>query len=245
MRTTPAALTLAAALTFALAAHCRARAPIAPSPPLPSAPNVDDDDLRIYAVNVVKKAPLKAQFTGFGIYLGAGKVLTAAHVVGNYPSITQPHVLVAGLDLPAEIVKQGSVETTDLAILSIDETQLPVSLRLRRNPVCKAQPLQRTPVVVVYPERTVRTQVISPLLIAPKYRARLPTLIAEEEGSGAGVFQADRHCLLGIISQKVAKFIYGQFGGHVVAKPNGFAGYYVGVAAIRAFIPAELHDLVN
>ena len=42
-----------------------------------------DDDLRVYAVNVVKKAPLEKQFTGYGIYLGKGKVITAAHVVGN------------------------------------------------------------------------------------------------------------------------------------------------------------------
>ena len=31
-----------------------------------------DDDLRVYAVNVVKTPPLEKQFTGYGIYLGNG-----------------------------------------------------------------------------------------------------------------------------------------------------------------------------
>src|SRR5689334_13606281 len=56
-----------------------------------------DDDFKVYAVNVVKTAPLEKEFVGFGILLGDGKVLTAAHVVGNWPAITRPRVRVAGL----------------------------------------------------------------------------------------------------------------------------------------------------
>ena len=45
-----------------------------------------DDSLRIYAVNVVHSRPFKEPFVGFGIYLGQGAVITAAHVVGRWPS---------------------------------------------------------------------------------------------------------------------------------------------------------------
>jgi hypothetical protein len=42
-----------------------------------------DDSLRIYAVNVVHSRPLKEPFIRYGIYLGQGAVITAAHVMGR------------------------------------------------------------------------------------------------------------------------------------------------------------------
>src|SRR5580704_2204672 len=90
-----------------------------------------DDDFRIYAVNVVKTPPLEKQFNGYGIYLGQGIVITAAHVVGHWPLFTHPRVLIAGQNLTATIIKEGSFETTDLALLSVEQAALPMSLRLR------------------------------------------------------------------------------------------------------------------
>ena len=200
----------------------------------------EDEELRVYAVNVVKQVPFDKEFTGYGIYLGSGKVITAAHVVGNWPLVTHPRVLVAGLDLSATIIKQGSLDDTDLALLSVDEEQLPVSLRLRRNPLCKQPPLVGTSVIVVYPEKTSRSRVISPLAIAPQYRAKYGSLIAEAEGSGSGVFHADRRCLLGIISVKVRKYSYREQSGHIFPSEAGYAGYYVGPAAIANFISPDI-----
>ena len=129
-----------------------------------------DNNLKVYAVNVVKTRPLEKQFTGYGIYLGDGKVITAAHVVGHWPALTHPRVLIAGQDLPAKVLKIGSLETTDLALLSIDQARLPASLQLRRNPLCKTFPPVRAKVIVVYPERTIVTRSFlrssSPLSIA-------------------------------------------------------------------------------
>jgi len=106
-----------------------------------------DDSLRIYAVSIVKYTPYR--FNGDGIYLGHGLVITAAHVVGHWPALTRPHVVVADQDLPAKIIKEGSFEAVDLALLSVDETLLPVSLRLRRNPLCKEPPRVGTEVIDV------------------------------------------------------------------------------------------------
>jgi hypothetical protein len=198
-----------------------------------------DDALRVYAVNVVKTPPFEKQFTGYGIYLGHGTVITAAHVVGHWPIFTHPRVLIGGLDLPAKVIKEGSLEQTDLALLSVDQAQLPISLRLRRNPLCNGPPLVGTNVIVVYPERTVRSQIISPLLIAPRYRVRFGALISDAEGSGSGVFHAESKCLLGIISRKIQKYNYRDRYGHAIAKPIGFAGYFVPASQIADFIPPE------
>ncbi len=219
---------LIAAAVVAAAGSAHAQEPV---------PAFDDDALRVYAVNVVKKAPLKDEFVGYGVYLGDGKVLTAAHVIGNWPTLTHPHVRIDGLDLPTEIIKQGSLDDSDLAILSIDETQLPISLKLRRNPLCKVNPPPRTEVVTVYPEKIVRSRVLSPFSIAPQYRVRFSSLIEEPQGSGAGVFDVGRRCLLGIVSRQIQKFSYRRQNGRWLASPAGYAGYYVPASAIAKFSP--------
>ena len=93
-----------------------------------------DDSLRIYAVNIIHDPP--QPWTGYGVYLGNGLVITAAHVVGAAAQ-TNPGVRIAGMDLPAHAIKEGSFEREDLTLLSVDEQKLPVSLRMRRMPLCE------------------------------------------------------------------------------------------------------------
>jgi hypothetical protein len=199
-----------------------------------------DDSLRIYAVNVVKTTPFEKPFTGYGIYLGKGAVITAAHVIGRWGFLKNPQVLIAGQSLPAQIIKEGSVDQTDLTLLSVDETRLPVSLRLRRNPLCKQPPNVGENVVVVIPEKAARTQIVSPLLIAPQLRGRFNTLIGDlVAASGSGVFNAEKRCLMGIVSRKIEKRDYRNESGRIVEEPVGFAGYFVPASQIADFIPVE------
>jgi hypothetical protein len=200
-----------------------------------------DDDLRIYAVNVVKTPPFEKQITGYGIYLGQGYVITAAHVVGHWPLFTHPRVLIAGQDLPAKIIKEGSFETTDLALLSVDEATLPMSLRLRRNPLCNGSPTIGTEVIDVVPEGTTRARILSPLSITAQLRKRFDTLIDGEKGSGSGLFDAERKCLMGIVSAKVEKYHTKLENVRIRGYVDGFAGYFVPAATIAEFIPADLH----
>jgi len=200
-----------------------------------------DDDLRIYAVNVVKTPPFEKQFTGYGIYLGQGIVITAAHVVGHWPFFTHPRVLIAGQDLPAKVIKEGSFETTDLALLSVDETKLPIRLRLRRNPLCIGSPSVGTEVVDVLPEGTIRARIISPLSIIPQLRQRFDALIDSPKDSGSGLFDAERKCLLGIISGMVQKFHYQLENVRIRGYMDGYAGFYVSAAKIAKFIPSDMH----
>ena len=179
-----------------------------------------DDSLRIYAVNVVHSRPLEEPFIGYGIYLGQGAVITAAHVLGRWPSfISNPRVLIAGQELPAKVIKEGSFETIDLALLSVDEARLPVSLRLRRNPLCKEPPKAGENVIVVLSYGTVRSRIISPQLLLPKYRTNFNTFISDVPiagGSGSGVFRAERKCLLGILSSKIWEYNFRMENGRIV-----------------------------
>lgn len=207
----------------------------------PSPPQLSDDALRVYAVNVVKTPPLETPFVGYGIYLGQGIVVTAAHVVGHWPSLTHPTVRIAGQDFPTKILKEGSFQKTDLALLAVDATKLPVSLQQQRDPLCKAAPRVGMEVIDVLPQRVSRAHVISPLSIAPELRHQFASLIDTPQDSGSGLFDPKRRCLLGIVSAKIMKYSYQSTATGVTAKPIGFAGYFVPASQILRFIPQNLH----
>jgi hypothetical protein len=211
---------------------------------LAHAQTVDDDSLQIYAVNVVKTRPFQGQFNGYGIYLGQGVVITAAHVVGHWPWITHPRVLIAGQDLPARIIKQGSIEDIDLALLSIDQNRLPVSFLLRRNPLCTQSLRVGEEVIDVNPDGIMRAQIISSILISAELRKKYRTLITVPQPSGSGIFDAKRKCLFGIMSAKVLKRRYVASDGHLLTIADGYAGYFVSAATIAYFIPPEFQFLL-
>ena len=206
-----------------------------------------DDSLRIYAVNVVHSRPFKEPFVGYGIYLGQGKVLTAAHVLGRWPSfISNPRVLFAGQELPAKVIKKGSFDTIDIALLSVDEAPLPVSLRLRRNPLCKIPPRAGQNVIVVLSYGTARSQIIYPQSLPPPYRANFNTFISDvviAGGSGSGVFDAERKCLLGILTSKIWRYNYrlesGRFVRDLSRNTIDIARHFVPASEIAEFIPLE------
>jgi hypothetical protein len=206
-----------------------------------------DDSLRIYAVNVVHSRPLEEPFIGYGIYLGQGAVITAAHVLGRWPSfISNPRVLIAGQELPAKIIKEGSIETIDLALLSVDETRLPVSLLLRRNPLCNESPRAGEDVIVVLSYGTVRSQIIFPQLLPPKYRTNFNTFISDipiAGGSGSGVFSAERKCLLGILTSKIWEYNFRMENGGIVRdlarNTIDIARHFVPASTIVEFMPPE------
>ncbi len=229
-------MSCAANLIFAMLLGSLSRSSASPSPA-----QEPEDALRVYAVNVVKTPPLETQFVGYGIYLGQGIIITAAHVVGHWPSLTHPTVRIAGQNFPTKILKEGSFQQTDLALLAVDVTKLPSSLQLRRNPLCKDAPRVGMEVIDVLPQRVSRTRVISAMSIAPEFWHRFATLIDTPQDSGSGLFDPERRCLLGIVSAKVMKYSYQLTVRGVTAKPNGFAGYFVPASQILTFIPQDLH----
>jgi S1-C subfamily serine protease len=191
-----------------------------------------DDSLRIYAVNIIQDPP--QSWTGYGIYLGKGLVLTAAHVVGS-AARTKPSVRIAGIDLPAHAIKEGNLERVDLTLLAIDEQKLPVYLQMRRMSLCENQPWAGEPVIVAIPEGTARSQIMLPALLPANVQKRFPTVIrdvAPTGNSGSGVFDAGQKCLLGIMSRKITV-------RSNTADEKDIAKYFVPASTIRAFIPTE------
>ena len=174
-------------------------------------------------------------------------MITAAHVLGRWPSfVSNPRVLIAGQEFPAKIVKEGSLDTIDLALLSVDEARLPISLRLRRNPLCKEPPKPGENVVVVLSYGTVRSKIISPHLLPPTYRTNFDTFISDVPimgGSGSGVFHAERKCLLGILTSKIWRYNYLMENGQIVRdlarNTIDIARHFVPASQIAEFIPPE------
>jgi hypothetical protein len=207
----------------------------------PSPAQSVEEALRIYAVNVVKTPPLETPIVGYGVYLGQGLVITAAHVVGHWPALTDPTVRIAGQDFATKILKEGSFQKTDLALLAVDVAKLPARLQLRHNPLCTAAPSVGMEIIDVLPQRVSRAHVISPLSIAPEFRQRFATLVDTPLESGSGLFDPERRCLLGIVSAKIMKFSYQATVTGVIAQPNGFAGYFVPASEILQFIPQNSH----
>jgi S1-C subfamily serine protease len=204
----------------------------AASIPVPSNAQNLDDALRVYAVNVIRTSPQSnGPLMSSGIYLGRGAIITAAHVVGQ-----TPRVLIAGQELPAEVIKQGSFETTDLALLSVDRTHLPVSLLLRRNPLCKESPKAGDIVIVVVPGGTARSRIIS------RNGSNNFIDVSTAGDSGSGVFN-NKGCLLGILNAKISDFYYRMENGNMVRDLGRgsieVAKHFVSASDIVNFIPPE------
>src|SRR3984893_1388895 len=202
---------------------CLAAATLAP---LGAHAQATDDSLRVYAVNIG---------TSYGVYLGKGLVITAAHVVGS-ASHSKPSVRIAGLDLTANVLKEGAFERVDLALLSVDEEKLPISLQMRRMPVCENAPWVGEPVIVAVPEGTARSHIMSPWLLPPAYRTRFSTVISDVAttgNSGSGVFDAGQKCLLGIMSRKISVHTN---SADAESEQKDIAKYFVPASTIRTFI---------
>jgi hypothetical protein len=203
----------------------------------PAQAQSDEVDLKSFAVHI-NRTP-RQPWPGYGIYLGNGLVLTAAHVPGNVVE-TKPHVVIAGQDLPASLVKQGEFDGVDLTLLSIDGTKLPLRLRMRRMPLCEHAPYPGEPVVVVTPEGTARSSVLPRQAIPESLRARFDTAIgdvATTGNSGSGVFDASEQCLLGIISRKISIVQQQLKLGTPVRTTRDIAKYFVPSTEIKDFIP--------
>jgi hypothetical protein len=102
-------------------------------------------------------------------------------------------------------------------------------ISLPRMPLCVAPPWPGSGAVDA--ERATRSRIVAPHVLPFTMRTKFTTLIADVAttgNSGSGVFDPNRRCLHGIMSQKIMA------GGKDVAK------YFVPAADIRKFIQAEL-----
>jgi hypothetical protein len=102
-------------------------------------------------------------------------------------------------------------------------------------PLCERPPMVGTEVLVVIPEGTARSSIMSPTLLPPNVQKKFTTVIrdvATTGNSGSGVFDARRKCLMGIMSRKIVQNL-------PAGKTTDLAKYFVPASTIGAFIPPE------
>jgi hypothetical protein len=208
---------------------------------MPSLGQAQSDPAALTAFAVHINRTPKQSWPGYGVYLGNGLILTAAHVPGDVGQ-TKPHVVIAGQDLPAALVKQGSLDSVDLTLLSIDGTKLPVALQMRRTPLCEHPSFAGERVIVAIPEGTAPSKIVPRQAIPADLRGRFGTAIADVAttgNSGSGVFDAANLCLLGIMSRKISVSST-PFNIGAPARTIDIAKYFVPAAQIKAFIPENV-----
>ena len=205
--------------------------------PSPSSAENADNSLLAYAVNV-HRTPIQT-WPGYGIYLGKGLFITAAHVVGR-AWLTRPKVVIAGQEYPTRVVKEGSLEGTDLTLLSVEESLLPMRLRLRQGKLCTGSAVAGRTGCYGCPGETVRSYILAPERLPVGVR-RFNTVIADVAqtgNSGSGVFDAQQRCLLGIMSRKISQSRTRADTGKT--ETRDIAKYFVPASEIAAFLPADL-----
>ncbi len=155
---------------------------------------------------------------------------------------TKPRVVIAGQDLPATLVKQGSLESVDLTLLSIDGTKLPVGLQMRRTPLCERAPYAGERVVVAIPEGTALSKVLPRQAIPADLRGRFDTRLLTSPPPAIPA----RACLTPPIcacwGSSAARFRSSstplKLGAP--ARTTDIAKYFVPAAEIKAFIPQNV-----
>jgi hypothetical protein len=199
----------------------------------PSYADQQDETFLVYAVNIDMPS-----WRGNGIYVGKGLFLTAAHVVGR-GWLTRPKIVIGDQTYPTRVVKEGSSGGTDLTLLAVEESLLPMRLQLRRNPLCSAPPRPGQDVVTIVPEAAVHSHIISPDRLPPDLRKYTSVIedVATTGNSGSGVFDPRQKCLLGIMSQKFSTSRTRPDTGEV--EVHDIAKYFVPASVIAAFMPPD------
>ena len=195
-----------------------------------------------YMVTIIRLP--RHSWSGFGVYLGDGKILTAQHVVGNFIQ-SKPYVEIGGRTLATTLIREGNFAEVDLAELGVDIDALPAEVRsLPPPPICPADAAVGTRVEVVTPTQIAPSHIVSPAtlppwLFSPAVIAQFPTLIGDvysTGNSGSGVFNTSAACLLGIISRKIELTETTMVDGAPVKHVQPLAKYFVGPLVIRQFL---------
>jgi hypothetical protein len=143
------------------------------------------------------------ELDGSGIYLSSGLIITAAHLTSAEANMG---ALIAGVTMPATLVKQGQFEDVDLSLLSVDQQKLPATVARIQTSLCNAPAWPGDPVIVMDHYGATRSHIISPQILQFTLRSKFSTLIEDVTttgSSGSGVFDPRRKCLLGIMSPSV------------------------------------------
>lgn len=164
---------------------------------------------------VASKAQIKVQirsgertFSGGGVWLGDGEVLTAFHLLYEPPRILQPSdqvsVVFRGVAIPAKVVFHGDLQDNDLAMLKLARDQTPAKLAALDIPlVCgDVEPVGASLYITAYD--AVYSTTASPVgtvMYKGKTWSQSVTSIVSHGVSGSPVFDKRTGCLAGVVSR--------------------------------------------
>jgi hypothetical protein len=159
-------------------------------------------------VQIEKPAGDGVRFSrGSGVYLGAGRVLTAAHVVAVDPASKAVMVILDGWKVEAGVAAIG-LPAADLALVQIPLAALSRQRQAQAGaPMCDGDPAPDQPMVVaaegmVTPARTVGTAITSEGKSGEG--TNLLSTGFHQGSSGGGVFDPVRGCLWGILQMEMS-----------------------------------------
>ncbi|MFP3645877.1 serine protease [Paraburkholderia sp. SIMBA_054] len=147
-------------------------------------------------------------FSGGGVWLGNGEVLTALHLFYQPPRIPKESdrivVFFDGRAIPAKIVFHGDLPDRDLALLKVDPRRTPSGLaRLAIPSVCSdVEPIGAPLYITAYD--SVYSTTASPdgaVMYKGKTWSQSATAIVSHGVSGSPVFDKQTSCLAGIVSR--------------------------------------------
>jgi hypothetical protein len=191
------------------------------------------------AIGHYDDSALGYRLSGAGIYLGAGKFLTASHLVRPI-EIEGPVIVFDHKPLTSRVVKRGAYEDVDVTLLTVDQYLLPKELRkLSEIKLCPDDPIPGETVTVVAPGNVTNSIIVPSSVLGPQLATKLPTLIRDvytTGNSGAGVFDPDLGCLMGIMSRKIERSYWQEVNGVRTEMKEGIAKYFVSTKMIRAFL---------
>jgi S1-C subfamily serine protease len=192
------------------------------------------DSLRVFVAEVNGRPGV---FLGTaGVFLGTGVVLTSARVID--PGGSSVSVRLDDAQVSAKVIKTDSSDDVNLSLVSVKLSNSPLKVQMRRVQLCGTLPYVGEPVIVAGLETNLATTIASPMVLPPELRQKFATILAAEgntENFGAGVYDAVKRCLLGIMSGK-----YSGSDWKIDESPEHAVSYFVPASTIRRFIPTWL-----
>jgi S1-C subfamily serine protease len=189
------------------------------------------DSLRIFLAEVNGRPGV---FLGTaGVFLGTGVILTSARVIN--PTASDVSVRLAGSPITAKVIKTNRSDDVNLTLLSANLVDLPLKVQMRHIQLCRDPPRVGQSVIVAGLETNLASTVASPMVLPPDLRNKFATILAAEgntENFGAGVFDAAKKCLLGIMSGK-----FSRSENKTDDSVDDAASYFVPASTIRQFVP--------
>ena len=185
------------------------------------------DGLRPHATNLFRNP--KQPWPGYGIYLGRGLVITAAHVVGRV-GLANPSVGIAGQrpfqPVEDKVTSRGGFDAAaNRSVRASGADRIGCRAALR-GPACRRRGRGHGDA-----GNCCSTRILSPEMLPAEIRGRFGTIIADVAttgNSGSGVFDtAKNRSLLGILSRKIQERTIVGTNGMSVEKLVDLAKYFV------------------